>query len=99
MKIFVLALTVTLISLSSAVILQPLSLEGVIPGQFIVKLKDGVEPKAFVNSRSLRNNEGVLANLRNNVQFTYDTAFNGFSASLDDSQLRSLDAMSEVCIT
>jgi subtilisin family serine protease len=96
MKVFVLALTVTLISLSSAVILQPLSLSGVIPGRFIVKLKDGVASRAFVNSKSLRNNDGVLADLKNNVQFTYDTAFNGFSASLDDSQLRSLDSLAEV---
>jgi len=96
MKVFVLALTVALISLSSAVILEPLSLAGVIPGRFIVKLKDGVDSKAFVNKKSLRNNDGVLAHLRNNVEFTYDTAFNGFSAALDDSQLRSLDSLAEV---
>jgi len=94
MKVFVLVLA--LVSLSAAVILEPLQLEGVIPGRFIVKLKDGVSSKAFVNSKSLRNNNGVLADLKSNVEFTYDTAFNGFSAGLDDTQLRSLDALAEV---
>ena len=99
MKVFVLALTVALIGLSSARILEPLTREGVIAGKYIVKLKDGVDSRSFVNSKSLRNGDGVLAALRNSVEFTYDTAFNGFSAALDDTQLRSLDALEEVCIS
>ena len=98
MKVFVLALTVALIGLSSARILEPLTREGVIAGKYIVKLKDGVDSRSFVNSKSLRNGDGVLAALRSSVEFTYDTAFNGFSAALDDTQLRSLDALGEVCI-
>jgi subtilisin family serine protease len=96
MKVFVLALTVALIGLSSARILEPLTREGVIAGKYIVKLKDGVDSRSFVNSKSLRNGDGVLAALRSSVEFTYDTAFNGFSAALDDTQLRSLDALEEV---
>jgi len=96
MKVFVLALTVALIGLSSARIIEPLTREGVIAGKYIVKLKDGVDSRSFVNSKSLRNGDGVLAALRSSVEFTYDTAFNGFSAALDDTQLRSLDALGEV---
>jgi len=96
MKVFVLALTVAMISLSSAVILQPSSMANVIPGRYIIKLKDGVEAKSFVSSKSLRRNDGVLSALKDNVQFVYSNALNGFSASLDDTQLRVLDAMVEI---
>jgi len=96
MKFLVLAVFAALAAISSATILTPLMLEGVIPGKFIVKLKDNVKSDAFVRSASLRRNDGVLAKLSDNTEFIYDTALNGFSASLDDSMLRSLDAMEEI---
>lgn len=96
MKVIALALLASLAVLSSATILQPLSLDGVIPGKFIVKLKDGVKSDAFVKSATLRRNDGVLAKLSENTEFLYDSVFSGFSVSLDDSMLRSLDAMAEV---
>jgi len=96
MKVFVLALIAALAALSSATILAPLSMSGVIPGKFIIKLKDSVKSDAFVKSAALRRNDGVLAKLSDNTEFIYDSVFSGFSASLDDSMLRSLDAMEEV---
>ena len=60
-------------------------------------LKDGVDAKAFINNKSLRNKDGVLVDLKNNVTHTYTGVFSGFSAALDDEQLRSLESMPEVC--
>jgi len=70
----------------------------VIPGQYIIKLKDGIQSQRFVNTHSLRRNDGVLAPLKESIGFVYDTAFNGFSAQLDEDQLQALDSLPEVCI-
>lgn len=96
MKLLVLALTVAAISLSSAVILQPASLRNVVPGKYVVKLKDGVDSAKFVKGQSVRRNDGVMIGLKEQVNFVYNTVFNGFAIDLDDSQLRSLDAFAEV---
>ena len=97
MKVLLLAITVTLINISSAVILKTSSSGDVIPGKYIVKLKDDIKCKKFIINKSLKTKDGVFVNLKKTVSHVYDTAFNGFATKLDDSQLQALNNMTEVC--
>lgn len=96
MKVLALALLAALAAVSMAEIRTMLETSQVIPGRFIIKLKDGLESASFIKSASLRRNDGVLAKLSESTDFVYTHALNGFAAALDDSMLRSLDAMQEI---
>jgi subtilisin family serine protease len=85
-----------LASLSAAKILKLQSMEGIIPGKFIIKLKDGVDANAFIKQTRLRNSDSDLVALSDNVGYVYDKVFSGFSAALDDTQLHALDAQPEI---
>jgi hypothetical protein len=92
----VLAFIISMVSLSWATILMPADISNVVQGKYIVKLKKGVDSAKFVKAQSLRRNDGVLAALKDNTGFIFTDVFSGFSADLDDSQLRALDALPEI---
>jgi len=96
MQLLTLALSISLLGLSCAVILTPRDISNVVPGKYVVKLRTGVAAANFVKATSLRRNDGVLSALSDQVGHIFTTVYSGFGVSLDDNQLRALDASPEV---
>jgi len=97
MNAFFVAITASLVAVSLGGELLKLSPDAkAIPGEYVIKLRDGVNVRSFIKSQTLRRNDGQLSALENNVELVYTTVLNGFSAKLDESELKLLISMAEV---
>jgi len=96
MNAILLVVFVGTLAISSAKILKLAPDAQVVPGEYVVVLKAGVDARKFISSQVLRRNDGELSALENNVQFVYKEVYPGFSAKLDESELNALDSFEEV---
>ena len=91
-----LLLVIALVGIASAKILTPSDQSRIIPGKYIIRLKEGVDAQKFIRSTSLRKSDGTLSALNDNTGYVYSNVFSGFSATLDESELMELDKSPEV---
>jgi subtilisin family serine protease len=64
----------------------------IIPGSYLIKLKDDVDPDVFIaNHISMRRNNGEVVTLKETVTNVWSATIKGFAAKLDDSELSQLD--------
>jgi subtilisin family serine protease len=94
MKIIVI---LSLLTIASAKILSLRSDAEIIPGSYLIKLKDDVDPDIFIaNHVSMRKNNGEVVALKDEVTNVWTATIKGFAAKLDDAELKQLDVDPEV---
>jgi len=69
----------------------------IIPGSYLITLKDDVNPDNFIAKHvSIRRNNGEVVELKDSITHVWEATIKGFAAKLDDSELSQLDADPEV---
>jgi subtilisin family serine protease len=69
----------------------------IVPGSYLIKLKDDVNPDNFIAKHvSIRRSNGEVVALKDSVTNVWEATIKGFAAKLDDSELSQLDSDPQV---
>lgn len=90
MKVIVI---LSLLAIASATKIRSLRSDAeIIPGSYLIRLKDDVDPDNFIARHvSMRRNNGEVVALKETVTNVWTATIKGFAAKLDDAELRELD--------